>query len=92
MQLGPGGKSSSGDEDGAASRVFKRYKLSDEKQFSSLFFDEKEKLLALLKHFLHKSGKYSVQVSASAWRNRELWLLPFASECFWLLLVASGCF
>ena len=33
MQLNPSSKS--GDDDGAASRVFKRYKLSDEKQFSS---------------------------------------------------------
>ena len=50
-----------GEEGGAASRVFKRYKLSDEKQFSSLFFDEKEKLLGLLKHFVAKTGKYAVQ-------------------------------
>ena len=34
-----------------------RYKLSDEKQFSSLFFDEKEKLLGLLTHFVAKTGK-----------------------------------
>jgi DNA polymerase III delta prime subunit len=59
MQLNP--SKSSSDDDGSASRVFKRYKLSDEKQFGSLFFDEKEKLLALLKHFLSKSGKYAVQ-------------------------------
>ena len=60
MQLNP--SKSSSEDDGSASRVFKRYKLSDEKQFGSLFFDEKEKLLALLKHFLSKSGKYAVQV------------------------------
>ena len=40
MQLHPGSKASS-EEEGSASRVFKRYKLSDEKQFGSLFFDEK---------------------------------------------------
>ena len=76
-----------GEDGGAASRVFKRYKLpispyispylpaspcisphlrcryklSDEKQFSSLFFDEKEKLLGLLTHFVAKTGKYAVQ-------------------------------
>ena len=63
MQLNPGGSksSSSADDDGAASRVFKRYKLSDEKQFGSLFFAEKEKLLAALKHFTSKTGKYAVQ-------------------------------
>lgn len=59
MQINPG--KSSGDDDGAATRVFKRYKLSDEKQFGSLFFDEKEKLLALLRHFMDKTGKYAVQ-------------------------------
>ena len=41
MQLNPG-KSSGGDEDSAATRVFKRYKLSDEKQFSSPFSLMKE--------------------------------------------------
>jgi len=60
MQLNPG-KSSGGDDDRSASRVFKRYKLSDEKQFSSLFFDDKVKLLAVLKHFTGKTGKYAVQ-------------------------------
>ena len=32
--------------DDSGGRVFKRYKLSDDKTFESLFFDEKEKLLA----------------------------------------------
>ena len=41
--------------------MFKRYKLSDEKTFGSLFFDEKEQLLKLLSHFQAKSGKYAVQ-------------------------------
>jgi chaperone BCS1 len=40
--------------------VFKRYKLSDHKTFESLFFDEKEKLLAQVKHFQSKTGKYAV--------------------------------
>ena len=61
MQIQPKSSSSGGDDDGSASRVFKRYKLSDEKQFSSLFFGEKEKLLAALKHFTGKTGKYAVQ-------------------------------
>ena len=61
MQIQPKSSSSGGDDDGSASRVFKRYKLSDEKQFSSLFFGEKEKLLAALKHFMGKTGKYAVQ-------------------------------
>ena len=48
MQLNPNSKSDA--DEGSSSRVFKRYKLSDEKQFSSLFFDEKEKLLLSLIH------------------------------------------
>ena len=59
MQLNS--KAEGGGDEGGASRVFKRYRLSDEKQFSSLFFDEKEKLLGLLKHFVAKTGKYAVQ-------------------------------
>ena len=34
---------------GEGDRVFKRYKLSDDKTFDSLFFDEREKLLAQVK-------------------------------------------
>jgi len=49
------------DSEEAASRVFKRYKLSDYKTFDSLFFDEKEKLLAQVRHFTGKTGKYAVQ-------------------------------
>jgi len=59
MQIPAG--SSKLDDDSSSGRHFKRYKLSDEKQFGSLFFDEKPKLLALLRHFLDKTGKYSVQ-------------------------------
>mmetsp|Transcript_4169 Transcript_4169/g.5123 ORF Transcript_4169/g.5123 Transcript_4169/m.5123 type:complete len:582 (+) Transcript_4169:1413-3158(+) len=38
----------------------KRYKLSGEKTFSSLFFPEKEVLLKLLNHFENRSGKYRI--------------------------------
>jgi len=58
MQVHPGGASKDGEE--AASRIFKRYKLSESKTFDSLFFDEKEKLLAQVKHFTNKTGKYAV--------------------------------
>ncbi|KAL3941708.1 MAG: hypothetical protein SGBAC_003988 [Bacillariaceae sp.] len=40
---------------------FKRYKLSDEKSFDSLFFREKSRLLGLLDHFANKTGKYAVK-------------------------------
>ena len=36
---------------------YKRYKLSDGKDFSSLFFPEKEAMLKLLQHFADKSGE-----------------------------------
>ena len=58
MQVAPGSKSTDSDE--SASRVFKRYKLSDAKSFDSLFFDEKARLLAQVKHFSGKTGKYAV--------------------------------
>ena len=44
-------------------RRYKRYRLSEGKDFSSLFFPEKESLLRLLRHFEDKSGE---TVSASA--------------------------
>lgn len=40
--------------------MYKRYKLSDHKSFTSLFFEEKAMLLGLLKHFASKSGKYAI--------------------------------
>jgi hypothetical protein len=42
-------------------RQYKRYKLSDEKTFESLFFKEKGRLLEMVDHFVNKSGKYSVK-------------------------------
>eukprot|EP00904_Undaria_pinnatifida_P012176 jgi/Undpi1/8089/HiC_scaffold_24.g10561.m1 len=42
-------------------RKYKRYKLSDGKDFSSLFFPEKDAMLKLLQHFADKSGKYAIK-------------------------------
>lgn len=36
---------------------YKRYKLGDVKDFSSLFFPEKENLLKILDYFEHKTGR-----------------------------------
>jgi len=58
MQVGPGSKS--GDRDEGGRRTYKRYKLSGEKTFGSLFFDEKDTLLKILKDFQNKMGKYKV--------------------------------
>ena len=41
-------------------RMFKRYKLSDEKNFQSLFFPDKSNLLYLLDHFTKKTGKFAI--------------------------------
>lgn len=50
-----------GGGDDAQTRVYKRYKLSDEKSFQCLFFREKQMLLKLLRHFKDKTGKYAIQ-------------------------------
>eukprot|EP00736_Rhodelphis_marinus_P002773 Rmarinus@m.10022 len=42
-------------------RQYKRYKLSDEKTFDSVFFPEKNQLLRLVDSFNTRSGKYAVQ-------------------------------
>ena len=36
---------------------YKRFKLSDDKDFSSLFFPEKDDMLKLLEHFENKTGE-----------------------------------
>lgn len=41
-------------------RSFRRYKLSGEKTFQSLFFPEKDSLVQLLDHFMHRTGKYGI--------------------------------
>jgi len=48
---------SDGSDEGA---VYKRYKLSNQKTFDSLFFQEKESLLSLIGHFTDRTGKYSI--------------------------------
>jgi chaperone BCS1 len=56
------GAKKDGDDDGGdtAARKYRRYKLSDEKTFKSLFFHEKEMLLQLLEDFQGKKGKYAI--------------------------------
>eukprot|EP01052_Picozoa_sp_SAG31_P007679 SAG31_NODE_370_length_16651_cov_3.511056_6_plen_144_part_00 len=70
---------------------WKRYKLSDEKSFKTLFFPQKEQLLRLLKAFDDKTGKFAIKGCA----RRSL---PLAHKsCFvhaWLRLrtvVHLGC-
>merc|ERR1719321_1749331 len=40
---------------------YKRYKLSEEKTFRSLFFVERDPLLTLIDNFMHKTGKYAIE-------------------------------
>ena len=48
------------EDGGAPKRLYKRYELSDEKSFASLFFPGKRELLFMLDHFVNKSGKFAV--------------------------------
>ena len=52
---------SSDDDDGGSKRKYKRYQLSDEKTFESLFFKEKENVLKVVNHFTKKTGKYQIK-------------------------------
>lgn len=47
-------------DEGNGDHKFKRYKLSDEKTFESLFFGQKQNLLKTIDHFNEKTGKYSI--------------------------------
>jgi chaperone BCS1 len=58
--FGEGGND--GDDGGSSGGgSYKRYKLSDEKTFDSLFFRQKKSLLGSIKHFTERSGKYAIQ-------------------------------
>ena len=58
MQVGgDGGGDDDGDEDDTdGASQYKRYKLSEEKTFGSLFFPQKGRLLHLLQHFTDRTG------------------------------------
>mmetsp|Transcript_30120 Transcript_30120/g.76081 ORF Transcript_30120/g.76081 Transcript_30120/m.76081 type:complete len:731 (+) Transcript_30120:76-2268(+) len=55
-----GKKEGDGDDGGGEVRKYRRYKLSDEKTFKSLFFPEKETLLKIIEDFEKRSGKYAI--------------------------------
>merc|ERR1719498_360778 len=50
----------SGDDEDGGPPPFKRYKLSGEKTFESLFFPEKQTLLKLVDQFRSKGGKFGI--------------------------------
>ena len=53
-------KNKGGDGDNDKSFTYKRYKLSNEKTFDSLFFQHKSTILKILNNFINKRGKYAV--------------------------------
>jgi hypothetical protein len=71
MQVGQAADDADGDEEGASGPAYKRYKLSDEKTFNSLFFAQKARLLHLLGHFKERTGKFAIPGCASACLRRR---------------------
>ena len=62
LTIGGGGGDDDNNGGGSSSTTsYKRYKLSNEKTFDSLFFREKESLLSLIDHFTAQSGKYAIK-------------------------------
>jgi len=58
---GGGGRRGGGDGEKKDNKFeYKRYKLSDEKSFTNMYFPEKRKLLELLDNFANKTSKYAV--------------------------------
>lgn len=54
-------KTTPSNSDETTKHTFKKYQLSDEKTFDSLFFQEKETIVKLFRHFLDKTGKYAIK-------------------------------
>jgi len=50
-----------GDAENSATQEYKRYQLSDEKTFESLFFQQKESIVGTVNHFVEKTGKYAIK-------------------------------
>ena len=44
-----------GEGEGNSSQKYRRYKLSDDKTFKSIFFPEKDNLLDLIEHFKNRT-------------------------------------
>ena len=54
-------ESKSGDSNQPSTRYYRRFRLSDDKTFESLFFREKEPILKLVNDFMEKRGKYAIK-------------------------------
>eukprot|EP00736_Rhodelphis_marinus_P005450 Rmarinus@m.19751 len=53
--------SKSDSDSNESSRLYKRYRLSEEKTFDSVFFPEKRSLLRLVDAFVKRSGKFAIK-------------------------------
>lgn len=60
-ELKLGAKSDDEGDGGSEGIQYKRYRLSEEKTFESLFFREKDNLLNLIENFNKKTGKYAIK-------------------------------
>mmetsp|Transcript_70675 Transcript_70675/g.113919 ORF Transcript_70675/g.113919 Transcript_70675/m.113919 type:complete len:621 (-) Transcript_70675:219-2081(-) len=55
------GKPTKNDDDEAiVARTYRRFRLSSQKTFASIFFPEKEALLLMVDHFQKRTGKYAI--------------------------------
>ncbi len=61
-ELTSAGKGGDGEDSGSSTNhSYKRYQLSDEKTFDSLFFKQKETILGIVNNFTNKTGKYAIK-------------------------------
>jgi SpoVK/Ycf46/Vps4 family AAA+-type ATPase len=61
LTSGASADNSNDDEGNSSGNLYKRYRLSDEKTFDSLFFKHKRSLLSLIDNFQQRKGRYSIK-------------------------------
>jgi len=49
-----------GEKDPGSGHLFKKYPLSEDKKFQSLFFEDKDRLLSLVDSFVAREGKFAI--------------------------------
>ena len=58
---GDGDKAKAAAASGATTMLYKKYKLSEQRSFSSFFHPEKASILSLVDQFTNKTGKFAIQ-------------------------------
>jgi mitochondrial chaperone BCS1 len=61
LQVGAKGGDSDSNSGGASKMLFKKYRLTDDKAFDSLYFPEKKDVIALVDDFVKRRGKFSIE-------------------------------